>query len=406
VPKPSISDARYRPGRAFSIFTGALLGVLSLALVFGVTHESGEPTILRRYSTGYFALLLSLATLVGVLVWLLVAPRPRFVRWAGNLYALLISTAATVGVVEVGLRVLNPWGLELFSLLPYHMQGMVDHPQLGYVHPRSVTYRLGNKRVTLNSHGHRDDEMPLEKPAGERRILVLGDSVTFGWGADQGEDFPARLEALLREQEGGAWQVINAGVNGYNSQQEATLLAVEGLRFQPDIVLLIYVSNDVDAIIEPNAVTWRRYPTWPSSLAELLDRVRSISYLYQATKLFQRMEELRPSAAGSSGRSLADHPGWPTSLAAIRSIHALCERERIPFLLAMESGSADKGPAPFRTAGIDAITLGPAWSRVPPEKHRVSRIDPHPSATVHAEFARLLLDEIRVRGWLKPGSRG
>jgi lysophospholipase L1-like esterase len=401
-----MADNKYRPSFIFSLFTSGLLCLLLLVLIYGLTHTSSEPTILGRYSLGYFALLLGLAVGTGALAWLLFFPRPAFVRWAGNLYLLLASTVVAVVGAEIGLRLVNPWGIELFSLLPYHMQGMVDHPQLGYVHPGSITYHLGDNRVSLNAHGHRDDEMPVEKPAGERRILVLGDSVTFGWGVDQGQDFPARLETLLRQRTGTAWQVINAGVNGYNSEQEATYFATEGIRFQPDIVLLVYVGNDVEPVFDPNVVTWRRYPTWPSSLPEFLERTRSLSYLYQTTKLFQRMAELRPPDAGAPGRSLTDHPGWPASLKALKSISELCERRKIPFLVALESGSAEKIPVQLRQADIDAITLGPAWSRVAPDKHRVSRVDPHPSAAVHAEFAALLLEELRARGWLEESPGG
>lgn len=392
---------QFRPGRAFSLFTGVLICMLSLALTFGLMHESSEPTILRRYSGGYFVLLLALATSVGALAWLLFTPRPTWVRWTGNLYATLISTVVAVLCAEIGLRVVNPWGIELFSLLPYHMQGMLDHPQLGYVHPRSVTYRLGKNRVSLNSNGHRDDEMPVRKPAGERRILVLGDSVTFGWGVDQGEDFPARLEALLREKQGGAWQVINSGVNGYNSEQEAIFFSNEGIHYRPDIVLLVYVGNDVDPVIKPNAVTWRRYPTWPSSLPELLDRARSLSYLYQTTKLFQRMQEVGAHASSGPPPTVTDHPRWTVSLEALRSISNLCKREKIPFLVAVLAGTDEKAIASLRQAGIDTISFGAAWSRVPSEKRYVSRIDSHPSAAVHLEFAEQLMGELSNRGWLE-----
>ena len=71
----------------------------------------------------------------------------------------------------------------------------------------------------------------------EKRILVLGDSVTFGWGVSQGETFSDQMEPLLQEQTGARWQVINAGVNGYNSEQEAIYLRTEGMRYSPDHVL-------------------------------------------------------------------------------------------------------------------------------------------------------------------------
>ena len=65
-------------------------------------------------------------------------------------------------------------------------------------------------------------------------------------------------------------------------------------------MLLVYVANDVDPVFDPNPVRWRRYPTWPSSLPELLDRARSVSYLYQTTKLFRRMNELEMTASTSA----------------------------------------------------------------------------------------------------------
>jgi lysophospholipase L1-like esterase len=315
-------------------------------------------------------------------------------------YALLISTVVVLVGVEIGLRAINPWGIELFTILPYHMQGMVDHPRLGYVHPKSVSYFLGKNRVSLNSNGHRDDEMSVQKPPDERRILVLGDSATFGWGVDQGEDFSARLEAMLLEQRGRTWQVINTGVNGYNSQQEAAFFLTEGILYDPDIVLLAYGANDVDPVIKPNTETWRRVPTWPSSLPDLLNRARSLSYLYQTTRLFQRMQEVGAAAEHGATPSITHHPGWPDSLKAVQSIAELCERKGIPFLVALKFSNDADAITALRKAGIDTISLGPAWERVAPERRRVSRVDPHPSAAVHIEFARKLMAEMQDRGWL------
>ena len=119
-----MSRNKYRPNRAFSLVTGALICLTLLALIFGLMHQSSQPTILGRYSSAYFALLLALAAAVVVLTWLLVAPRPTLVRWAGNLYAVLISTIVAVMALEIALRMVNPWGIEFFGLLPYHMQGM------------------------------------------------------------------------------------------------------------------------------------------------------------------------------------------------------------------------------------------------------------------------------------------
>ena len=393
-------DPPFRPGRAFQLFTGLVLAVLVLALAWGLTHQSSEPVVMGRYSIEYFISLSVLLAAIVLLIWIYLRPKPATVTWAGNIYTALASTVVAVGAAEIGLRVVNPWGVEFFSTLPYHMQGMVSHPLLGYAHPKSVTYKLGNNRVSLNSHGQRNEEIPLRKPAGERRILVLGDSVTFGWGVNQGEDFPAQLEKLLQKRNQARWRVINAGVNGYNSEQEAIYFTTEGIAYEPDIVILVYVSNDVDPVFNPKPVTWRRYPTWPSSLPELLQRLRSLSYLYQTTKLFERMHELERGAS-TQPLSVTRNVRWPDSLHALRTILDLCRNHRIPFLLATEDGFDAQFFLVMKKVGIDAISLEPAWGKVHPGQQTVSRVDPHPSARTHAEFAKLLLEELRHRGWLE-----
>jgi len=293
------NKSAFHPSKLFQYITAACLALGLVLLVYGWMHVSSEPVVLERYSITYVFLLAGIAGVVVFLAWLLWRPTKRIVHLAYNIFTLIAATMIAVGCVEAGLRVLNPWGMEFFHTLPYHMQGMVDHPQLGYVHPKSITYKLGAKTVALNAHGLRDEEIPYAKPAGEKRILALGDSVTFGWGVDQGKGFCDHMESLLNSSKDDiTWQVINAGVNGYNSIQEVTYLRIEGMRYNPDVVILTYVRNDVDAIFDPNPVTWRRYPSWPSSLPEMLDRLRSLSFLYQVTSLFARLQEVNSIEKG------------------------------------------------------------------------------------------------------------
>ncbi len=384
---------------AFRVFSILFFTISVSLFLFGLFHESSEPQVLGRYSIAYTTLLAVIIAPAFLLMWVLLRPSARKIHWAGNIYALILSTVATIAIAELGLRVLNPWGIEFFHIMPYHMQGMVDHPQLGYVHPVSVSYWLGRNRVELNSHGLRDEEVPYPKPPGERRILVLGDSVTFGWGVSQGETFSDRMEPLLRARTGERWQVVNAGVNGYNSEQEAIYLQTEGMRYKPDIVLLVYVHNDVNPAFDPNATTWRRYPTWPSSLPELLNQIRTLSFLYQSTNLFTRIQR-EESLNGRIGQgvgstpSIAKHPRWPSSLQALRDIANQCENARVPFLVALNSGDDPQFFAALAQLGIHAIALEPAWQRIPPNDRHVSRIDSHPSASVHSEFAKILVDSL------------
>ena len=377
-------------------------------------HKSEQPWLLGRYSSGYAVLLLGLFAVVAFLLWVFWKAGPRLERWTANLYVLLISTLVMLLAVEWGLRIFNPFGVEFFHILPYHMQGMVNDSRLGYRHPESVAYLLGSNQVKINAHGLRDEEVPFAKPDDEKRILILGDSVTFGWGVSQGETFSDRMEPLLQQQTGTRWQVINAGVNGYNTEQEATYLRIEGMRYSPDFVLLIYVSNDVDAVLDPNVTTWRRYPSWPPSLPEAINRLKQLSYLLQLTHLFIRMNEMDlaraaatiegEAASGRENRSMTGHPNWLQSKEALLDIARQSREAGIPFLVGLYS-SLDSGFDPafvadLQDAGIDAIHLQPAWKGIPENVAHVSRIDSHPSALVHESIAEYLVNVFRQRGWL------
>ncbi len=105
-----------------------------------------------------------------------------------------------------------------------------------------------DRTLTINSRGLRDRERDLAKPEGMFRILVLGDSFTWGYGVSDEEIFTGRLEAGLRSN-GRDVEVLNAGVSGWGTDQELLYLESEGLRYSPDLVVLaFFLYNDPDNI--------------------------------------------------------------------------------------------------------------------------------------------------------------
>ena len=101
--------------------------------------------------------------------------------------------------------------------------------------------------VHVNSLGLRDDrEYPLEKRPNTFRILVLGDSVTFGHGSVEAHTYPRLLEDRLRAWRPDVdWQVWNAAVPGYNTSQELAQLLEFGPVAKPDLVVVGFYENDV-----------------------------------------------------------------------------------------------------------------------------------------------------------------
>jgi lysophospholipase L1-like esterase len=89
-------------------------------------------------------------------------------------------------------------------------------------------------------------EYELKKGPRTFRILVLGDSVTFGHGSIYEHTYPYLVEQRLKAWRPDVdWQVWNAAVPGYNTRQELAQLVEIGDRIQPDLVVVGFFDNDL-----------------------------------------------------------------------------------------------------------------------------------------------------------------
>ncbi|MBK8980566.1 MAG: SGNH/GDSL hydrolase family protein [Planctomycetes bacterium] len=98
-----------------------------------------------------------------------------------------------------------------------------------------------------NSLGMRErEEVCGPKPPGERRILCVGDSFTFGWGVRVERAWPRLVEGMLRRDVDDGVRTVNAGAAGtmfvdeYRAALEKRFYVV-----QPDIVLVTLCLNDL-----------------------------------------------------------------------------------------------------------------------------------------------------------------
>jgi hypothetical protein len=98
---------------------------------------------------------------------------------------------------------------------------------------------LDQVRISSNSQGARGRrEYSVAKGPGTR-VVVIGDSYTFGEGVNDAQTFSAGLEQLL---EG---EVINLGVHGYGTDQQWLRLRRDGLKYAPDVVVLGFYEDDI-----------------------------------------------------------------------------------------------------------------------------------------------------------------
>jgi hypothetical protein len=175
-----------------------------------------------------------------------------------NLLTAAISTALAVALAAIGIE---SW-VRLRWDQTRGMPGFyVSDPILGIRLNPGYDGWFAGVPARINALGFRDNrDSDLAKPPGTFRILVLGDSVTFGHGTLFETTYPYLLEQRLKSwRPSTQWQVWNLGVPGYNTGQELSQLKQLGPRYQPDLVIVGFYPNDMtdNAVIEQPSLTRR-----------------------------------------------------------------------------------------------------------------------------------------------------
>lgn len=102
----------------------------------------------------------------------------------------------------------------------------------------------------INSKGCRDHEYPPRQSYEGKRIVVLGDSFTFGMGVNLKDTFPKQLEQMLRRR-GHQAEIINCGVIGHDMWHHLRTLDTRAWGYEPDLIILSIYYNDFQASLPP-----------------------------------------------------------------------------------------------------------------------------------------------------------
>ncbi|MCI0329493.1 MAG: GDSL-type esterase/lipase family protein [candidate division Zixibacteria bacterium] len=92
-----------------------------------------------------------------------------------------------------------------------------------------------------NSGGFRDREFSENRPSSKRRILCLGNSITFGWQVAEERAYPQVLQKLLPDR----YEVYNCAQTGYTTFQGKRLLNELLQKYRPQVVSVAYIWNDL-----------------------------------------------------------------------------------------------------------------------------------------------------------------
>ena len=160
---------------------------------------------------------------------------------------------AVLGVVllpEIALRVyakVNPvFGSRLRGrdLLAVKIIPMGEH---GFRQRPNTAIRYENGAVaTANALGYRGPAVSIPKPKGTFRIILGGASTTHGWNVEDDQTVDAAMRrALAARFPNRKFEVVNLSFDGYDSFQEYERIRLDGLRFEPDLIILNTGINDV-----------------------------------------------------------------------------------------------------------------------------------------------------------------
>jgi len=110
-----------------------------------------------------------------------------------------------------------------------------------------ITYQI----QTNEKHLRRAKNLPYEKPENTFRILCLGDSILFGFGANNEETFTYYLEKILNKKfRGTTFEVINAAAPGWGLLEYYLFLKNEGYKYSPDLIITTTFIDDVTHLLD------------------------------------------------------------------------------------------------------------------------------------------------------------
>jgi hypothetical protein len=235
-----------------------ILAALSYVLygAFSRRAESVEDLLAARgfLFLAHLALIAAILA-VALLISRSLAPRVYAValRILGKAALVLLGIVVAFLIAEILTRILVEEQMVQLELQNLHRVSQ-DENILYEMRPGGYLrffYKAENEWIEykINSLGFRDEEITLEKPPNTFRILVVGDSVSFGIRVNEPFVYSERLEHYLNERRANPslrYEVINASVCGWNTFNEVSFIAARGVALNPDLIILQFHPNDVD----------------------------------------------------------------------------------------------------------------------------------------------------------------
>ena len=319
-----------------------------------------------------------------------------------KLLLLFVTLIITILVAEFLLRISYPlYANYNTEMARYAKEIKVIRNEQYFEHPSNKTGRYYGVKIRTNSMGWREDrDYSLVKPHGVKRIIVLGDSITLGWGVELNQTYPKVLEQLLNNDPSlrYRYEVINTGVGNYNTFLELEMLK-RTLSYDPDMIILGWFINDVEV--------WSKANTLVSFLGGY-----SYFYGFLWDKLFSIGNKLGFNENYETYYQrlyTSNHEGISQFEKSFDSIVHLAKERGIPLLFLNIPDLHNIKPYPFDLANeyiknvvtkrnVHYLNLLNSVKGTKPEKLWVSFEDPHPNAMANSIFGNRIYHFLEKEG--------
>jgi len=221
----------------------------------------------------------------------------------------------------------------------------------GYDRPRWDYFDAqGCILIEHNSLGFRDDEFPVQKPAGEFRAIALGDSFTWGCGVLLEHTWPQVVERHLRDG-GRPAQVINGGfAAGFTPARFDAWMRVHGLLLQPDLVIVGLCLNDMGN-------DTAKGPDVPMLGYEAIPREPCVSRLVEYAIWSSRQRAAR-AAPKDFAAVVKLHPEtWLATQNGLRNLKQVLDAKKIPLVVAVFPMLSQLDVEPYPYAGLITMAM-------------------------------------------------
>lgn len=271
--------------------------------------------------------------------------------------------------------------------------------------PVCVPYRYAETGTPY--HLRTADSRIPSRQEGQRRVLAVGDSFTFGEGVPFDQSLPALTEARL----GGHAQILNGGRSGADTAFERELADLFSPVVQPDALLVVFLVNDVgltDALREREASLRYNIIVRPKGL----DRAQRRSWWTRQLLTFRTLSTLLALRQGRIDtlqwyRDAYDPTQNGENLAALEEDFRALARREVPTALALYPLLEDlEDGYPLAEvharvaemagrAGLPVLDLAPSFAGLRSDTLWAHPIDHHPNGQANRIAANALAPWLR-----------